>query len=80
MCTQVRKGVVLRADGENFPTELRISGREDAATNGALLDNGDEITIIREVTSQDDIPFFLVKAGRKCGFIRAEHISNLTPV
>ena len=74
-CTQVlRSGVVCRSDGANVPTELRRSGSMEAAGNGALLDNGDEVIILSEVTSEDDV-FYQVKLkeGRKTGYLRAEH-------
>ena len=72
----VRTAIVKRSDcnGEDLClTELRFHASEDSAGNGIFLSDGDEITIIDEVKSDDGNVFYRIKYGKKQGFMRAEH-------
>ena len=72
---QVRKGIVKTVDGD--AVYLRGKANEMALLNGAQVDNEEEIEVLEETTSMLGTAFYLIKAGRKKGYVRASNIEML---
>ena len=71
----MKSGIVSRSDDSSATamTELRMRASEDSPGNGVFLVNGDSVTMLEEITTQEGALFYFVSSGRRKGFLRAEY-------
>ena len=69
---QARTGFVITED--HTSVWLRNKAEEASALNGAQVDYQEEVEVLNEATSSFGTVFYLIKAGRKKGYVRAVNV------